>query len=217
MPVRKIGAQVSLLFQTKFPTFTADQFTKAFNELGYSVIQGTANVSGNPAAKPVPTVIFSKGNLSVVYNQTQSMIIFQILNTVDLDELYDAEIKPMLIKLNFVEEAINMIGLECNVQISTQTLPQDILSSLVKKELIDKLNEILGDSKLNTTSLRLSTSFPFVNDGIQVIIEPLGNDPKGSYFVNLVYRTPEMNKFNEFVKLFGTNMLEKLAEATEHV
>lgn len=217
MSVRKIGAQVSLLFQTKFPTFTADQFNKAFNELGYTAIQGNANISNNPGAKPVPTVIFSKGNLSVVYNQNQYLIIFQFLNTVDLDKLYDAEIKPMLIKLNFVEEAINMIGLECNIQISTKTPPQEILSSLIKKEFIDKVNEILGDSKLNTTSLRLSTSFPFGNDGIQVIIEPLGNDPKGSYFVNLVYRTPEMNKFNEFVKIFGTRMLEKLAGATEHV
>ena len=207
-----VGTQVNLLFRARFLTFTPDQFNNAFKEQGYFMSQGQANPSLNPAAKPIPALIFSKGNLAVTYNQNQNTIIFQILNTLDLDNLYDHDITPLLAKLNFVESSTSMMSLECHTQLTTTSTPMSTLTSLVNSDYINGLNKILGEEKLGVTAIRLSTKYPLLNDGMQIVLEPLGNDPERSYYLNIIYRTSEMSKFNDFVRIFGATMIEKIAK-----
>jgi len=57
---------------------------KTFQGLGFTQTKGSANISANPAAPAVPTTMFSKGNLIVLFNTNENLIIFQIINTLDV-------------------------------------------------------------------------------------------------------------------------------------
>lgn len=212
MSINAVGSNVNLLFKSKYMTFTPSQFNNTFKELNFLPSQGPLVQSNIPNAPPVPTTLFSKDNLVVVYNPVEFLLIFQILNTVDFQGIYNREIIPILARLNLVEDAVSTRSIECTTQIRVKKSPIDMINSLVEKKFMNEMNAIVGMNSLKATTLRIVTAFPFADEGLQILMEPLATDSTGSYYLQIVFRTQETSKFNEFVNRFGTNMLQKIAE-----
>jgi len=210
--VNQVGSTVSLLFRSKYPTFTPDHFNKAFKDKGYTATQGQAIVSNNPNAKPIPTVYYSKENLVVMFNPVENLLVFQIINTLNINDIYEKDIKPILISLNFVEDSVSMRGLECITQISDNGNTMDTLTKLINQNFVGSIKKTLGLDHLISNSIKLSTSYPFTSEGTQLTIEPLANDPEHSYFFQILFRTEEMSKFNDMVDKFGENLIKEIIE-----
>jgi hypothetical protein len=193
-------------------TFTPSQFNNTFKELNFLSSQGPLVQSNIPNAPPVPTTLFSKDSLVVVYNPVEFLLIFQILNTVDFQSIYNREIIPILARLNLVEEAVSMRSIECTTQIRVKKSPIEMINSLIEKKFMSEMSSILGMSPLKATTLRIVTSFPFADEGLQILMEPLATDATGSYYLQIIFRTQETSKFDEFINRFGTPMIQKIAE-----
>ena len=172
MNVSDVGSHVTLLFQSKYQTFTPAQFVKTFQEQGFTATKGNANISSNPLAPAIPTNIFSKGNLVVLFNPSENLIMFQIINTLDFNQLYEEEIQKILVSLNFDPTAIGMLGIDAVTQVHDVKPPIDSLSKLTNKNFIDGFNEMGIGEKLQITSLRLSSIASDTNS-ISITLEPL--------------------------------------------
>jgi hypothetical protein len=207
-----VGSQVQLIFQTRFPTFTADQFTRALKDKAYVVTQGQVNLPQNAGA--ITTNIFSKGNMNVFIFPPANQIFFQLLNTINPHDAIDDEIKPILVSLNIVEDAISSIILTCTTAVSaTSEEPQKALTGIIKEDFLKRIDTIVNKN-MGAVSIRLATSFPLEKEGgLQVVIEPLGTNPKKSYYVNLAYITANMREFNEFISIFNDKMILDIIES----
>lgn len=212
MSVNSVGSNVKLMFKSKYMTFTPSQFNVTFKELNYLASQGPQVQSNMPNIPPVTTTLFSKENLVVVYNPLDATLIFQILNTINFHSIYEKEIKPILIRLNLVEQAVSIRSLECTTQIHVEQNPINMINSLVEEKFVQDMTEIVGVDSLKVATIRINTSFPFVDEGLQIIMEPLLTDPEGTIYLHIVFRTQETSKFNEFVNKFGTEMLERMVK-----
>ncbi len=216
MHVSNIGSHVTLLFQTKYQTFTPAQFVKTFQELGFIQTKGLANISSNPVAPAIQTNIFSKDNLVVLLNPSENLIMFQIINTLDFNSIFDGVIQKILVALNFNPSSVNMLGLDCIAQVHEVKPPRNSLTSLVNSNFIKGLESSVIDSKFEITSLRITTLGDGVSDeSMSVTLEPLYSDSTGSYHIVVIYRSKQNDKFDEFVKNFGSKMLEKIVSEVE--
>jgi len=214
MNISSVGSQVSLLFQSKFATFTPAQFVKTFQEQGFIQTRGNANISANPMAQPVLTNIFSKDDLIVLFNPNENIIIFQILNTLDFNDIYEKEIQKILVNLNFNPSSVGMLGIDSSIQVHEVKPPIDSITSLTNKKFVESMKDLGIGEEVNITSLRFNTKGTD-KESLSVAIEPLLSNPTGSYHVMVVYRTKENDKFNEFVTKFGTKMIEKIINGVE--
>ncbi len=216
MLVSNIGSLVTLLFQTKYQTFTPAQFIKTFQELGFIQTKGLVNVSANPAAPAVQTNIFSKDNLVVLLNPNENLIMFQIINTLDFNSIFDDVIQKILVALNFNPSSVNMLGLDCIAQVHDVKPPRDSLTSLVNPNFINGLQSSVIDSKFEITSLRMTTLGDGVSDeSMSVTLEPLQSDSTGSYHLVVIYRSKQNDKFDKFVRTFGSDMLKSIVNEVE--
>lgn len=216
MNVSKIGSHVTLLFQTKYPTFTPAQFVKTFQELGFTQTKGVANVSANPNAAPVQTNIFSKDNFVVLLNPAENLILFQIINTLDFNEIFDDIVQKILVQLNFSPSVVAILGLDCITQIHEVKSPSDSLTSLVNSKFVVGLTSSVIGNQCDVTSLRFTTRGSDVSDeNLSVTLEPLQSNPTDSYHMTIFYRSKENDKFNEFVKNFGSKMIENIVGEVE--
>ncbi|MFI5405340.1 MAG: hypothetical protein ACHQ1D_02375 [Nitrososphaerales archaeon] len=206
-----VGSYVQLTFQTKFPTFTPDQFMASLKDKNYSMTQGTANL---PSGQMITTQIFSKQNLSVFISPSTNQIFFQILNTINPQEIIEKEIKNILVYLNIVEEVLLSVMFTFNTSVPSKGDPHSNLTSLLDQKFRKHCKDILQNS-LGVTSLRLASSFPIEKDGLQLIVEPLGTDPKHRYYLNLTYVTDKMHKFNDFIDKFGERMVLELMDGID--
>ncbi|MGI0056969.1 MAG: hypothetical protein ACREAK_06295 [Nitrosarchaeum sp.] len=217
MSIQNVGSNVNLLFQSKSLTFTPDQFNKIFQELGFTATQGPANISQNPNALPVKAVFFSKNNLMVFYNPVESLVMFQVINTLNFVEIYEKNIKPILSSLNFVPEIVSMMGLECNTQIISDKSPILSLTSLLKKEFVDGMNTKIGVDNLKAFTIRLIGGEENI-ESINIAIEPLATAKDKVYHFSMIYRTLDNSKFNQFVNRFGEEMIKEIVkEASRYV
>ena len=212
--VSTIGANVTLLFQSKYQTFTPEQFITTFQKLGFVQTKGSANISANPAAQAVPTTMFSKQNLIVLYNPNENLIIFQIINTLDFNPLYEDKILKILASLNFNPTSVSLMGIDATTQVHDVKYPIATLSSLTKPEFIADLNTLSGDGDMVVSGIKLGT-VGSEKESLSINLEPLQTDPSGSYFIAIAYRTKESDKFNEFVKDFGAKMIEDIIREAE--
>lgn len=212
-PFKSVGSHVQLVFRTKFPTFTPDQFGKALKERAYSMVQGQVANPQNPQAPPIAVQLYSKGNINVFLLQQLNQIVFEVLNTVNLQPVYE-EIKKLLFSLNIVSDAILITILNCSTRAKTKTEPQKNLTSLVNRGFLEGITKNLGE-KLGVFSIRLATTFPLTKEGLQIVLEPLGTSPKNEYYLNITYRTPDMNKLNEFVERFGEDLINEIIGEVE--
>ena len=205
---------MTLIFQSQYQTFTPAQFVKTFQEHGFIQTKGNANVSANPMAPPVPTNIFSKDDLVVLYNPNENLIMFQIINTLDFNEIYDNTIQKILVSLNYNPSSVGMLGLDCVTQIHEVKSPHNSLTSLVNPKFVEGLNGPETTNGFHVTSLRM-TSQGSGEESLSVTFEPLQTNPDASYQLVVVYRSKQNDKFNEFIKLFSTKMIEDLVGEIE--
>lgn len=203
-----VGSQVQLTFQTKFQTFTADQFNRALKDKNYLMTQGQINTPQPP--QQFIAQIFSKENLNVFINPTTNQIFFQILNTVNPLVLIENEIKQILISLNVVQEVIFSIIFNCTTTVYTDVEPVKSLTGLLNPDLLNNISNTLN-TKLTVASIKLSTSYPLEGgEGIQLILEPLATNPKKQYFVTIVHITNDMDKFDSFIRKFGDKLVQEI-------
>jgi hypothetical protein len=216
MSINQVGSTLSLLFQSKAITFTPDTFTKLFQEHGFTVTEGLAQISTNPAAMPVKTIYFSKGNLMVYYNPAEFLVIFQILNTLNFSQIYESDIKPVLARLNFVPEVVQMMGLICGTKITSEKSPTLSISSLVKNEFISKISSLVGVTNLRPFTMRVVGGES--DEGLDLDIEPLATDQEHTFYFTLSYKTSDNSKFNNFVSMFNEDLIKNIIkEVTKYV
>lgn len=208
-----IGTQVLLVFQTKFPTFTHDQFSNALKERKFSVAPAQIPNLQDPKLGFRSVHLFSKGNVSIFLDLSQHRINFQILNMVDLSEIYE-DIKSILLALNVTSNIVSNIVFNCTTSIRTDVKPQEKLTTLVDSKLLKTITDGLGVG-FDVISIRLATEFPLGREGSQIIIEPLGSFPDDHYYLNFLYQTTDMNKFNEFISDFGKDTIQMILNAVE--
>ena len=216
MSINRVGSNVNLLFQSRSVTFTPDQFTRVIQEKGFMATQGVASVSLNPNAPPVQTVYFSKDNLMVLYNPSEYLVMFQIINTLNFAEMYQNDILPILKSLNFVHEIINVMGLECNTKIITDKSTIKSLTLLLNKDFLNEVSGELGIENLAVFTIRMSSQRQQEKtENMTVIIEPLVTDPEHSYHFSIIYRTIDNSKFDAFINRFGEDMILKIIRASD--
>lgn len=209
---KTIGSQVQLIFQTRFPTFTADQFGRALKDKNYVISQAQIALPQNPNA-PVIANVFSKGNMNVFISPNANQIFFQLLNTIDPQKMLQDEIMPILLSLNIVDDAIFSISFTCTTTVNAVSEePGNALTSLVKEGFLKEMSSILA-MKLGVTSIRLATSFPLeAEGGLQIVVEPLGTSPKKKYYLSIAYITANEKEFTKFINSFGEKMIFDVIE-----
>jgi len=213
-----IGSQVQLVFRTQFLTFTADQFSKALKGTGYLEMRSQiANPQGTQAP-PILMQSFSKGDVTVFLPPVQPpnlpIIIFQILNTVNLESKYE-EVKKIRLALNIYPEIISNASFKCTTRRKAKTSPLVSLTSMVDTKYIENISKNLN-TELKVASLRFVTSYPLKQEGgCQVIIEPLATSAENEYYLEISYITTKMNQFDEFIDEFGSDMIQRIIEETE--
>lgn len=213
---RAVGSYVQLLFRTKFPTFTPDQFVKALKDRKYSSVQGQVSNPQNPQAPPIAVTLFSKGNINIYLIPNLNQVVLQILNTVNLQSAYE-EISKILFELNIIKDIVSDIVFNCTTKAPTKIEPKKNLTSLVNTDFLQGIAKEFKED-LGVVSIRLATTFPLERDGLQVILEPLGTSPKSDYYLNIIYRTSDMDKFDAFVRNFGDSVIQGIiGEAEKNV
>jgi|GEM_PF-5094128 len=213
-----IGSQVQLVFQTQFLTFTADQFSKALKGNGYLEMRGQIANPQGPQAPPILVQSFSKGDVTVLLPPVQPpslpVIVFQILNTVNLERKYE-EVKKMLLALNIYPEIISDATFRCTTRSKAKASPLVGLTSMVDKTYIDNISKNF-DTQLKVGSIRFVTNFPLKQGGgCQVIIEPLATSVESEYYLEILYKTTKMNQFDKFISEFGSDMIQRIIEETD--
>ena len=217
MSTLAIGTQVQLVFQTQFLTFTPDQFSKALTERKYLEVRTQIANPLNPQA-PISVQSFSKENVTVLLPPpippNPNPIVFQILNTINLEQKYK-EVKDILIALNIFPEIISNSSFRCTTRTQSKTNPQDRLTSLVDSTFLKKISKNLS-TNLKVFSIRFVTVFPLEREGgCQVIIEPLATNPNKEYYLEIIYVTTKINEFDRFISEFGSDMIQRIMEETE--
>jgi hypothetical protein len=121
------------------------------------------------------------------------------------------DIKDILAGFNVVEDVISLISFNCNTKAAAAFDPVKGLTDGIKPTLMKKTMKALG-TNLNVTSLRLGTDFP-LQMGMQLTLEPLSNDPKKQFFINVVFQTKDMKALDTFVRGFGENTIQDIIGA----
>lgn len=219
MSTLAIGTQVQLVFRTQFLTFTAELFSKVLKEKEYLEVRGQIPNPTNPQAPPISIQTFSKGDVTVFLPPVQppnvNAIVFQILNTRNLESLYKKEMKKILLALNMFPDIVSDASLTCTTRMKAKTKPLDRLTSIVNQDFLDRISKNFG-TKLKAYSVRLATTFPLDREGgFQVIVEPLVSNPEKEYYLNISYRTTKMNDFDKFISIFGSDMIQRIIEESE--
>lgn len=210
------GPGVVLTIRAKYRTFTPDQFTAAFLQEGYTGTQVTANISDNPMAAPVPTVMYSKDGLLIFFNDNENTIKFHIINRRDVADVFDSAIKNVLRSLDYHPPAVDTMRLEMSATVSGMGSPPKTLKSLIRRQLADKLEEIHSVGNVTTTSLKVTQSNDDHTEFLTTTIEPLNTDQEKSYFVGIEYVTKDNDKFTEYVSKMGDGMVESVIYGVEN-
>lgn len=201
---------IALKFQSDYRTFSPEQFVAAFSGKAFVETQVTAHVSINPRAPPVPTAMYSKGDLLVFLNDAENLVQFHVLNAVEAGG-HMSEIRSILGSLNFEPSSTaNMAA-----AVKSGTSPIGGLAGLVDSDTVERITKMHGpDSKIAVTSIRFSL-VESRDKSLSVVMEPFGNDPDGAYYAGVQYSTTIAEKFNIFLEKIGTEMLHGIIKGVE--
>jgi len=218
MSTPAIGTQIQLVFRTQFLTFTAELFSKALKEKNYLEVRGQIPNPRSPQAPPIPIQTFSKGNVNVFLLPTQAQspaVVFEILNTINLESMYKEEVKAILFALNIFPDIVSDASFNCATRTKAQTKPLDRLTSMVDQTFLNRISKNFA-KKLKVFSIRLVSAFPLEREGsFQVTVEPLATTPETEYYLNIAYRTTKMDEFDKFINDFGSDMIQRIMEETK--
>ena len=94
--------------------------------------------------------------------------------------------------------------------------PAGGLARLVDSRLAERLDKIYGSGGgAAVTSMRLSL-IDNRDESLAVVLEPFGNDPEGTYYVNVQYATRVPERLNEFVEKVGKDMFDDIIAGVEY-
>jgi len=205
--VPDIGSTCVISFQTKYPTFSPADFDNVMNELGFK-----RNVSPTTQQGAVPQISYSKENMVVAGNLQTYTLNFQCFNTINISNVYD-EIKQALAKLKIAPNSVHLMGLRCTTMAHDVGNPEENIGSIMTKDAKEKISKSIGfDPSL--FSFVLVNKNPEIED-LQIRIEPLLSNPKGSYFIEINYRTSSHSEFDSFIGKFGSDMISNIAKAVD--
>ena len=208
MHVSVAGPGVVITIKAKYKTFTPDQFMAVFHQEGYTSTQVSANISENALTPPVPTVMYSKGNLLILFNDAENLIKFHVINQRNVSDLFNNEIKSVLASLNYYPSAVDKMKLEMTATVSGMGSPIKSLKSLIRSQFADKLEGIHAVGNVSAASVKITQSDDAHTELLTTTIEPLNSDPEKSYFVAIEYMTSDNDKFTCYVDKMGDKMVE---------
>ena len=191
---------VVLTLRAKYRTFTPDQFTAVFYEKGYTNTPAVANVSDNPVAPPVPTVMSSKGDLLILSNDSENLIKLHAVNKTDVNELFEGEIEQALISPDCRPPAADAMNLETTTGVPGMGSPKKALTSLLDNQFASKIKKMYSMDDMAAASIKMVQSDAAHTESLTTTLEPLNTDPEKSYFVNIEYVTNDNDKFTNFVR-----------------
>lgn len=199
-----------LTLKTKYRAFTPDQFTAVFYKKWCTNTQVAANISDSPAAPPVPTVMFSKDNLLVFFNDNENLIKFHVVNKTDISELFEDEIKQVLVSLNCRPPAVATMKLEMTAAVSSVGSPTSGLTSLLDGRFADGIKKLHAMGDIVAASIKMVQSDPGRTGSRTTILEPLNTDPEKSYFVSIEYAASDSDKFTDLVRGVGESAIKRV-------
>lgn len=215
MGVSVAGPGVTITLRAKYRTFTPDQFMAVFQQGGYTSTQASANITENPLAAPVQTVAYSKDGLLVFFNDTENLIKFHVLSRKNVGDVFNGEIKGVLMSLNYNPSAVDSMRLEMTASVSGMGSPTETLKSLTRGRFAERLEELHTAGNVAATSLRFTQFDDQRTELLTTTIEPLNSDPEGSYFVSIEYVTKDNEKFTAYVAKLGDAMVERVIRGVE--
>lgn len=204
---------IVLTIQSKHRTFTPAQFISAFRGREFVETPVTAQVSVNPQAPPIQTTMYSKDDLLVFFNDSENLVRFHILNTLDATK-YRQEVQSILASLNFGQSSTASMMVACTATITGRLSPTQCLTTLINSKAVGALRQMHGHEEIAVTSVRFS-QYSDPDESVIINIEPLLTDPDGSYFVAVEQTTTSLEKFNEFLDKVGSGMIQKIVEGVE--
>jgi hypothetical protein len=171
----------------------------------------------------VPVQTFSKGNIAIFLLPSgpslPPLLVFQILNTVDLNSSSSGSFAPneiineMLGRLNIVPNVVALITFSCvTMMITKDRTPTEVLTSNFKQENLDAISKAVN-RKLGVQTIRLGDSFPLEKRGLQILIEPLVANPNKQYYVNILLHTDDQAEYSQFISYFGEKQIEEIVAA----
>lgn len=200
---------IVLTFQSNYRTFSPAQFVATFNGKGFTETHVTAQISVNPDAQPVPTIMYSKGSLIVFLNDSENTVLFHILNTLNAGN-HMSEVMDILGSLNFKPPSIANMMVRITANVTTDQSPISALTGLVDRKLVDRVQRAHGGSgDIAVSSIRLSL-LQSRDETLTVTVEPFGNDPENAYYVDVMYATKTVEKFNTFMEKVGEELFRDL-------
>lgn len=209
------GPGISLRFQSNYQTFSPAQFVAVFNGKGFVGAQVTAHVSVNPRSPPVETTMYSKGDLIAFLNSNENLVEFHILNTIEAKS-YMGQVMEILDSLNFDPMSIANMMATITTTVRGSMPPAGGLTRLVDPKLVGRLGKTHGNGgRAAVTSIRLSL-ISSRDESLAVVLEPFGNDPEWTYYVDVQYATRAAEKFNAFMEKAGKAMIDDIIAGVEH-
>lgn len=214
LPLLPVGVSVAspgvvLTLKTKCRTFTPDQFTAVFYKRGYTSTQVVANISDNPAASPVPTIMFSKDSLLVFFNDNENLIKFYAVSKTDISELFEDEIKQVLVSLNCRPPAVATMKLEMTAAVSGMGSPTSGLTSLLDGRFAGRIKKLHAMGDIVAASIKLVQSDPGRTGSLTTVLEPLNTDPEKSTF-SIEYAASDSDKFTDLVRGVGESAIKRV-------
>ena len=153
--------------------------------------------------------------MSVILLQSNESV-FQILNAQGIEKIIQGDIKEILVPLNITHDVIERIMFDCSTTVMiSKGEPIKNLTDFVKEDVLEQIEKPLEvETKLAVTSIRLTTKFPIRahEEATEVVLEPFGTSPKSQFFLNIHYHTPDMSKFDAFIRRFSNDMVAKIIE-----
>jgi len=205
--VPDIGSTCVISFQTKYPTFSQADFDSVMTELGF-----VRNVLPPTQQGAITQINYTKENMVVIGNLQTYTLDFQCFNTINILNAY-GDIKQALAKLKIDPTSIHLMGLRCTTMAHDVGNPEDHLTSLINNDTKENISKSLGFEP-SLVSFVLANKNPELED-FQIRIEPLLSNPKGSYFMEINYRTSSHSKFDSFIGKFGSDMIGAIAKSVD--
>lgn len=202
-------------FQSIYRALSPAQFVGAFGGKGLAKAHAGAQTSINPGAQPVPAAIHSKGSPLVLLNGGENAVQFHALDTPSAKDHMDGAM-GILGSLNFGPPSIASTMAGATATVKTDQPPVSGLAGLAERRLADRIQRAHGGSGgTAVTPMRLG---PVRSRGesLTVTVEPFGNDPEGSYYVDVRYATKTVDKFNIFMEKIGEEMFHDIVAGAKN-
>lgn len=118
--------------------------------------------------------------------------------------------------LNFGPPSISSTMAGTTATVEACRSPVSGLTGLVERRLVDRIQKVHGENGgIAVTSIRLGLVHSR-DESLTVAVGPSGNDPEGSYYVDVRYATKTVDKFNIFMEKIGEEMFHDIVAGVKN-